>query len=336
MSFSKTAQIPLFRLILIKTSPTGIRFPEHPLGRFFPAPRGGVDKPDLYEHDLGMRRNKQTHIRDIVPDVLNKFCKGEPVTHATDGVMRGIPVLDSTLGCLRNGELITIAGRPSTGKTTIAARIIAGVSALAVSPITTAVFSLEEAADHFTTRILSAVSGTDLKNDGEDELTDADRRCLHQAADRLSRVPIIIDDTPGISLQDLTECCPQISFDVKRNDMPPLGLVLVDYIQLLRSGKKHKAPADEVSRVAIGLKSLAKDLDVPIVVLSQLSRKVEERTNRRPILSDLNPTLTDASDVVLLLSRGAAYSRSTCASLRNGLEIRVAKHPNGKTEHIEL
>jgi replicative DNA helicase len=283
-----------------------------------------------------MRRKTHTHIRDIVPDVLGKFYNGEPVTDAADWVMTGIPALDRKIGGFRKGYLITIAGRPSTGKTTVAANIIAGTSALAANPVTSATFSMEEGADYFTVRILSAISGTDLKSVAEDELTDADRSYLRQAGDRLSRAPTIIDDTPGLSLLELAERCSQIVSDARHADMPTLGIVLVDYVQLLRSGGEQKAPADEVSRAATGLKSLAENLDVPVVALPQLSRKVEERADRRPILSDLNPTLAEESDMVLFMSRDATSSRYTCAPLLSGLVITAAKHPSDWSGRIKL
>lgn len=278
-----------------------------------------------------MRRKTHTHIRDIVPDVLGKFYNGKPVTDAADWVMTGIPALDRKIGGFRKGDLITIAGRPSTGKTTVAANIIAGTSALAANPVASATFSMEEGADYFTVRILSAISGTDLKNVAEDELTDADRSYLRQAGDRLSRTPTIIDDTPGLSLLELAERCSQIVAG-----MPTLGIILVDYVQLLRSGEEQKAPADEVSKAATGLKRLAENLDVPVVALSQLSRKVEERADRRPILSDLNPTLAEESDMVLFLSRNATSSRYTCAPLLSGLVITAAKHPSDWSGRIKL
>lgn len=294
-----------------------------------------MDKPALSEHDPLHEKKTHTHIRDIVPGVLDKLCKGEPVTDATDCVMTGISAIDRKLGGLRKGDLVTIAGRPSTGKTAIASRIVAGASAQAATPVTTTVFSLEEAADFFTTRILSAMSGIGLWDNGADELTNADRSCLHHATGRLSRAPLVIDDTPGISLQELGKRCRQITFDTKRGDMPSLGLVLIDYVQLLRSGEEQWNPVDEVSRVAVGLKRLAENLDVPVIVLSQLSRKVEERVDRRPILSDLNPTLADESDVVLLLSHDATNNR--CSSpLRKAMEITVSKHPDAPTGCIKL
>jgi len=279
-----------------------------------------------------MRKNTHTHIRDVIPDVLDKFCSDEPVTDTTDSVMTGISALDHKIGGLRNGDLITIAGRPSTGKTTVAANIIARASALAPNPVTSVAFSQEEAADRFAMRILSTLSRTKLKGIHADELTTADRDRLRQMGDLLSCAPIVIDDTPGILLSELTTRCRQIAFDAKSGDMPPLGIVLVDYIQLLRSDEKLRDPANEISRVSPGLKKLAEILNVPVIVLSQLSRKVEERPSRRPILSDLDPTLADESDMVLLLS----HDTITYSPLLSVMEVMVAKHPNDRTGRIEL
>lgn len=146
------------------------------------------------------------------------------------------------------------------------------------TPVSSAVFSMEEAADLFATRILSAVYCGNL----------------NQAATLLSHAPIVINDSPGVSVQELTDRC---------KDLSP-GLFIIDYVQLLRSGQEPGNPADEISLVAPSLKKLAKDLDTPLVVLSQLSRKVDERPDRRPELSDLNPALAEASDTVILLTHG--------------------------------
>ncbi|WP_158949775.1 DnaB-like helicase C-terminal domain-containing protein [Pseudodesulfovibrio cashew] len=215
-----------------------------------------------------MRRKAPTHINSIVPGLVNEFPNHEPETAAA-----------CVIGNLHGGQLITVASRPSVGKTNLAAHVVARVSALTPTPVSSAVFSLEGAADMFAMRILSAVFCGNL----------------HQAATLLSHAPIVIDDTPGISELKLTDRC---------RDLAPLGLVVIDYLQLLRSGLEHGSPEDEINRVVPGLKKLAEDLDAPVIILFQLPRHVDKRPDRRPELSDLNQALADASDMVILLTPG--------------------------------
>lgn len=216
-----------------------------------------------------MRRKAPTHINSIVPGLVDKFPSREPTTDAVACV----------IGNLRAGQLMTVAGRPSIGKTTTAANVVARLSAMTPTPVSSAVFSLEEGADLFAMRILSAVFCGNLR----------------QAAAQLSHAPIVIDDTPGISVPELTERCA---------DLAPVRLIVVDYVQLVRSGQEPQNPADEIILVSPTLKRLAEDLGTPVIVLSQLSRQVDERPDRRPELSDLHPTLADLSDTVCLLTHG--------------------------------
>ena len=216
-----------------------------------------------------MRKKAPTHINGIVPGLVDKFPTHEPATDA----------VSSIIGNLRGGQLITVASRPSVGKTTTAANVVARMSALTPTPVSSAVFFMEGAADLFATHILSAVFCGNL----------------HQSATMLSRAPIVIDDTPGISVPELAERC---------KDLGPLGLVVIDYIQLMRSGLEQGNPEDEINRMVPGLKKLAEDLDAPVIVLSQLPRKVDERSDHCPELSDLHPTLADQSNTVILLTRG--------------------------------
>lgn len=174
---------------------------------------------------------------------------------------------------------MTVASRPSIGKTTLAANVVARLSALTPTPVSSAVFFMEESADLFAMRILSAVFCGNL----------------HQSAALLLHAPIVIDETTGISVPELTERC---------EDLAPLGLIVVDYVQLVRSGQEPQNPADEIILVSPTLKRLAEDLGTPVIVLSQLSRQVDERPDRRPELSDLHPTLADLSDTVILLTHG--------------------------------
>ncbi len=224
-----------------------------------------------------MRKKTPTHIKKPVPGLVDKFPKHKPATASA---------VDCVMSRLHGGQLITVAGRPSIGKTTLAANIVARVSALTPNPMTSMVFSLEEGVDLFATRILSAVFCGSLR----------------QAGNLLSHSPIVIDDTPGTSVPKLTGRSEQVMVNTK--GLPQVGLILIDYVQLLRSGQERGAPADEISRVSPYLKKLAVDLNVPVVITSQLPRQVDERPDRRPILSDLAPPLSDASDTVILLSPG--------------------------------
>lgn len=236
---------------------------------FFSSPEAEWTSPATPSTIGDMRRKAPTHINSIVPGLVDRFPNHEPTTDAVACVV----------GNLRACQLMTVASRPSIGKTTTAANVVARLSALTPTPVSSAVFSLEEGADLFAMRILSAVFCGNLD----------------ESAAMLSHAPIVIDDTPGISVPELTDRC---------KDLAPLGLIVIDYLQLLRSGQEQGNPEDEISLVSPALKKLAKDMVTPVIVLSQLSRKADERPDHRPELSDLHPALADTSDTVILLTHG--------------------------------
>lgn len=238
-------------------------------------------------------------------------------------VLSGFADLDRLLTGLNKTDLIILAARPAMGKTSFALNIAHNV---AVKGHTVAVFSLEMSAEQLATRVLSDESGINNRNLRTGELTPDDWVKFAQAADTMSRCGFFIDDTPGITTAEIKARCRRLH---------KLDLVIIDYLQLITSGYRVDNRVQEISQITRNLKIMAKELDVPVLVLSQLSRSVEQRTQHRPQLSDLRESgsIEQDADIVLFLSREDAegqeqdLSRVTCI---------VAKNRHGSTDDVQL
>ena len=237
------------------------------------------------------------------------------------GVTTGLKDVDEKLGGLHNSDLLILAGRPSMGKTALATNMaFNAANAYAKSGgkegAITAFFSLEMSHDQLTTRILAEQSGIsgDLLRKGN--ISEAQFRDFAQAAHNLTQVPLYIDDTPALSIGAIRTRCRRL----KRKH--GLGLIVVDYLQLLRgSGSKQSETnrVNEISEITRGLKALAKELHVPVLALSQLSRAVEQREDKRPMLSDLRESgsIEQDADVVMFVYREEYYLAREIPSQRD-------------------
>ena len=240
------------------------------------------------------------------------------------GLATGLPDLDQTILGLNAGELILIAARPGMGKTSLALNIALYVGK--TSGKTVAVFSLEMAREQLTTRLLAGEGLVDSQKLLTGKLSADEWRRVGAAATTISATDIRIDDNPSLSVADMNAQCRRI---------PNLGLVVIDYLQLMTSGKAVESRQQEVSDFSRALKLLAKELEVPVVALSQLNRGPEMRQDKKPQLSDLRESgsIEQDADVVFLVHRPDFYDKED----RPGeADIIMAKHRNGPTETFHL
>ncbi len=245
------------------------------------------------------------------------------------GVPTGFSALDKLLGGLQASDLIIIAGRPSIGKTSFALNI-AQHAATHLPRKTTAIFSLEMAGEQIVQRLIANMTGIDGQRLRLGQINDDEYDRMTEAIGRLSEAPIYIDDTPAASPNEIRSKSRRLYAE------RGLELVVIDYLQLMRTTGRPENRVQEIAQISRSLKALARELKVPVVALSQLSRAVESRPDKHPQLSDLRESgsLEQDADVVLFLYREDVYDRMT--DRPNIAEVIVAKHRNGPTGSVEL
>ena len=248
------------------------------------------------------------------------------------GLATGLPDLDQTILGLNAGELILIAARPGMGKTSMALNIALHVGK--TSGKTVAVFSLEMAREQLTTRLLAGEGLVDSQKLLTGKLSADEWRRVGAAATTISATDIRIDDNPSLSVADMNAQCRRI---------PNLGLVVIDYLQLMQPGPMtaNKSTNDQVSEISRGLKILAKEMNMPVLALSQLSRAIEQRgKDKRPMLSDLRDSgaIEQDADIVMFIDRSMNEIEAESESRPDlGMaKLIVAKHRNGATRDIDL
>jgi replicative DNA helicase len=268
---------------------------------------------------------KINEVLSINYEHLNRLADGK---ESIIGIPTGFSALDKILGGLHNGNLIIVAARPAMGKTSFALNIATNAARKSKLPI--AVFSLEMSKEELTNRIWSGESLVDLYNLQRGELRDEEWVMLADGMDSLNEVPIYIDDGGGTSVTDMRSKCRRL----KREK--GLGLIIIDHMQLMQGTRRNENRQQEISDISRMMKLMAKDLGVPVVVLSQLSRGVESRTEKRPVLSDLRESgaIEQDADVVMLLYREDYYNKE--AEKPGVAEVIIAKHRNGATGMVEL
>jgi len=249
----------------------------------------------------------------------------------TTGVRSLYSDLDHMTNGFQKGDLIILAARPSMGKTAFALNLAA--NSASVSHGAVAIFSLEMPAEQVAVRILAAKSKVGIQKIRTGQLNDADWSKLNEASQELRNQNFYIDDTPGIKVSDMFAKARKLAQD------HGLYMIVVDYIQLIQATSKSESRQQEVSEISRKLKSMARELNVPVIALSQLSRSVESRQDKRPMLSDLRESgaLEQDADLVLFLYRDAYYNREeNNSSEREDVEVLLAKHRNGPTGNIKL
>ncbi len=244
--------------------------------------------------------------------------------HKNKGQMRGVPTgfpdLDELLSGLQNSDLIILAARPSVGKTSLALDIARQVGTKAKIPV--GIFSLEMSADQLVDRMIAAEGNVDLWRLRTGNLKDSDFVNINETMGTLSEAPIFIDDTSSANIMEMRTMARRLQAEHN------LGLIIIDYLQLME-GRSNESRVQEISEISRGLKMLAKELNIPILALSQLSRAVEARPDQRPKLSDLRESgsIEQDADVVMFIYREDRVNPDT--ENKGVAEIIIAKHRNG-------
>jgi len=289
-----------------------------------------IDQAEQAIFNVAQRRTTRGYT--LLKDTLNEaFEKIEKIFESKGGVT-GIPTgysdFDRYTAGLQPSDLIILAARPSMGKTTFALNI-AQYAAVEMR-IPTVIFSLEMSKEQLAMKLLCAEAGVDNQRIRPGALTDADWPRLSRALGRLSEARMYIDDTPGVSVMEVRAKARRIKAE------EGLGLVIIDYLQLMQGRAKAESRQQEVSEISRGLKALARELSVPIIALSQLSRAVEQRTVKIPTLADLRESgsLEQDADIVLFLYRDDYYNPET--EKKNITELIIAKHRNGPLGSVEF
>ncbi|MDB5167637.1 MAG: Replicative helicase [Candidatus Saccharibacteria bacterium] len=253
--------------------------------------------------------------------------------HRNKGTLRGVRTgyrdLDNMTAGLQRSDLIILAARPAMGKTTLVTNLAYNVATIAKQPVL--FFSLEMSKEQLVDRMLADASGVDAWNIRTGNLSDDDFSKLSEAMGEMAEAPIFIDDTPGMSVLEIRTKARRAMHE------QPLGLIIIDYLQLMQgSGRDGGNRVQEVSEISRGLKLIARELNVPVIALSQLSRSVESRSPQIPQLADLRESgsIEQDADIVMFIYREAYYNPET--ERENLTDLIIAKHRNGPTGKIEL
>jgi replicative DNA helicase len=252
------------------------------------------------------------------------------------GVPTGFPDLDRITTGLQKGDLCVIAARPSMGKTSLALNMAAHAAIEAKIPV--AIFSLEMSSEQLVQRLLCAEGRIDAQKLRRGRLSQEEHQRLAVAAGHLNTAPIWIDDQPGTNVLEIRAKARRLQSEL-RSDKKDLGMLLIDYMQLMSGTTQAESRVQEVSQISRGLKALARELEVPVVALSQLSRGPEQRTDKRPMLSDLRESgsIEQDADLVMFLYRPEYYAPPEKRDeLEGKSELIVGKQRNGPTGVIEL
>lgn len=273
-------------------------------------------------------RNPKEVINEVMESISRMSAKKSNIT----GLKTSFKSLDNVTNGLQKGDLIILAARPSMGKTAFALNLGLQVARHNQEPV--AIFSLEMPAEQLITRMLSAnaaIPGQQLRSG---YLNSVEWNKLNEAANDLRMLPIYIDDTPGLKVSEIFSKCRKLKAE------QGLGMVVIDYIQLINasSSKNSENRQQEVSEISRALKGLAREMKIPVIALSQLSRLVERREDKRPMLSDLRESgaLEQDADLVMFLYRDEYYQKSEVEQTQEEVEVDIAKHRNGPTRRIKL
>lgn len=287
-----------------------------------------VNQAQVEVYQVAERRSAEDYVllRDVVTNTVDEIEANGDRTDGMQGVPTGFYDFDELTHGLRPGQMIVIAARPAVGKSTLALDIAR--SAAIHHNMTTVIFSLEMARNEIATRLLSAEASVNMSDLQSGKLEDNQWTRIAETTGRMDNAPLYIDDSPNMSMMEIRAKCRRLK---QKNN---LQLVVLDYLQLMSSGKKVESRQQEVSEFSRSLKLLAKELEVPVIALSQLNRGSEARTDKKPMVSDLRESgsIEQDADMVVLLHREDIYEKE---SPRAGeADIIVAKHRNGPTKTI--
>ena len=290
-----------------------------------------MDTAEKKIFDVMQRKNQKGYsaIKDILIDTFTQLENLYNQKGHITGVPSGFAELDRKTAGFHGSELILIAARPAMGKSAFAFNIGTYAATRAGGPV--AIFSLEMSKEQMANRILCSEALVDSNKVRTGELEDEEWAKLAQTSGELSTAEIYIDDTPGISVMEIRAKCRKLKLE--RN----IGLVIIDYLQLIQgTGKRGTNREQEIAEISRSLKILAKELNVPVIALSQLSRAVEGRPDHRPMLSDLRESgsIEQDADIVMFLYRDDYYNENS--DKKNIAEVIIAKQRSGSTGTVEL
>lgn len=257
-----------------------------------------------------------------IGDMIDAIDAGQKEDQHIRGISTGYPDLDRKLGGLRPGQMIVIAGRPSMGKSALALNIAEHVGLRDAKPVL--IYSLEMEREELLYRTVSSLGSVPLQSMVTYSVTEEDWPALGRAAGDVKRSNIYVDDSPGLTIQQIHARARQ-----ERHKIGGLSLIIVDYMQLMEAHNLRLSRAEQLAEVSRGLKLLAKELQCPVVALSQLNRKVEERADKHPILSDLKESgaIEQDADVIVFIYRDVIYNN--LSPHKNIAEIMIAKQRMG-------
>ncbi len=267
-------------------------------------------------------------IKDVLPQTIDRL----DMLHQTPGEIRGVPSgftqLDRKTTGFQPGDLVVIAGRPSMGKTTLAVNI--AENAAIAKGVPSAIFSMEMSAEQLTLRLIASLGRVNQTHLRTGNFSEEDWSRIQGAMAQLSVAPLYVDETPALTPTEVRARARRL----KRER--GLGLIVVDYLQLMQVSGTKENRATEISEISRSLKALAKELQVPVIALSQLNRAVEQRTDKKPVMSDLRESgaIEQDSDVILLIYREEVYDPNT--TRRGVADIIIAKQRNGPIGEVQL
>lgn len=275
------------------------------------------------------QRTDYTSIQEVLTANLKQIDEAAKNKDKLVGIPTGFKDLDAKLNGLQKSNLVIIAARPSMGKTALALNIAQQTAVKSNSSVI--IFSLEMSKEQLGQRLLSVQSRVEMQKLQKGELDRKDWDRVNMALDDMQDAPIVIDDTPGISLMEIRNKCRRLKVE------KGLDLIVIDYLQLMNSPDKSDSRQQEISAISRQLKLLAREMDCPVIALSQLSRAPEQRPDHRPNLSDLRESgaIEQDADIVLFLYRDDYYNKEN--SEKPGIcEINIAKNRSGPTDTVEL
>ena len=290
-----------------------------------------VDRAEQIVFDLSQERIRGdfAHIGPLLTESFERITKLYEAGADVTGVACGFRDLDRLTSGFQPGNLVILAARPSMGKSALALCMAANLGVRDATPV--ALFTLEMSKAEVTQRLMCSEAKVESNRVRSGKLTQDDWPRLTAACDKLAKAPLYVDDTGSITMMEIRSKARRL-----KAREPNLGLIVVDYLQLMTSGSSAENRVQEVSQISRSLKVLARDLDVPVLALSQLSRAVEQRHDKRPILSDLRESgsLEQDADLVAFIYRDEYYNDE---SDQQGLaEVILAKHRNGPTDMVKL
>lgn len=289
-----------------------------------------IEQTEKKVFDVLQNRNSKNYasIKEILITAFDNIENMYQNKNKISGISSGFIDLDSKTSGLNPADLIIIAARPAMGKSAFVLNIANYVAMHDKIPVM--IFSLEMSKEQMVNRILASESEVDSMKLRNADLTSEDWLKLGTASGKLSEIPLYIDDTPGLSSSELRAKCRKAKLE------KGIGLVIIDYLQLMESKTKSASRQQEISEISRSLKILAKELKVPVIALSQLSRATESRTDHRPMLSDLRESgaIEQDADIVMFIHREDYYDPET--EKKNVAEIIIAKNRSGSTGTVEL